>query len=182
MSGNNNNLITRDGRCDGMPSVAVYSKCQNYRYALTRTWNAEAKKILFVMLHSSTATENENDNTVSRCLNWVRDQEEQEYGSLRVCNLFAYRMLDNNQKPWNVESPVGPENDRIIAQSCDWADTIIAGWGNQGTYMGRSNQVSRLLTESGTDLFTLGCNQTGQPRHPLRAGNTPKQPCKSCRI
>ena len=60
-------MITRTHTKGDAPSTAVYSDCERYRYSLTRVWNDQAGKVLFVMLNPSTATEVQNDPTVERC-------------------------------------------------------------------------------------------------------------------
>ena len=60
-------MITRSHIKDDAPSVAVYSDCERYRYALTRVWDPLEPRLSFVMLNPSTATEVQNDPTVERC-------------------------------------------------------------------------------------------------------------------
>ena len=60
-------MITRSHVKGDAPSVAVYSPCERYRYTLTRTWDGSGRKVAFVMLNPSTATEVQNDPTVERC-------------------------------------------------------------------------------------------------------------------
>ena len=50
-------LIVRSHNADGRESEAVYSGCERYRYALTRVWEPEGKRLLFIMLPPSNATE-----------------------------------------------------------------------------------------------------------------------------
>ena len=57
-------MIERRAVKGDAPSVAVYSDCERYRYALTRISDAEGAKALFVMLNPSTATEIQNDPRV----------------------------------------------------------------------------------------------------------------------
>ncbi len=70
--------------------------------------------------------------------------------------------------------PVGPDNDRAILQSLDWAGgaghRIICAWGAHGAHLGRGAAVERLLRASGRALFHLGLTQAGAPRHPLYIG------------
>jgi len=54
-------MITRSHIKDDAPSVAVYSDCERYRYALTRVWEPQGRRLSFVMLNPSTATEVQND-------------------------------------------------------------------------------------------------------------------------
>ena len=60
-------MITRTHQKGDAASVALYSTCERYRYALTRIWDEAGGKVSFVMLNPSTATEVQNDPTVERC-------------------------------------------------------------------------------------------------------------------
>ena len=84
-------MITRQHLKGDAESVAVYSPCEAYRYALTRVWNPAGRKALFVMLNPSTATEVQNDPTVERC---ERRARALGCGAFRVVNIFAYRATD----------------------------------------------------------------------------------------
>ncbi len=50
-------MIERRFQKGDADSWAVYSDCEHYRYLLTRVWNPEGRRALFVMLNPSTATE-----------------------------------------------------------------------------------------------------------------------------
>ena len=80
-------MITRDFLKGDARSTAVYSDCERYRYLLTRVWNPDAPRALFVMLNPSTATEVQNDPTVERC---ERRARALGFGGFRVTHLFAW--------------------------------------------------------------------------------------------
>ena len=144
-------------------SVAIYSPCARYRYALTRVWDQRGGKIAFVMLNPSTATEVQNDPTVERC---ERRARALGYGAFRVTNIFAWRDTDPKAMR-TVADPVGPENDAAIAGAAHWADTVIAAWGAHGEHLDRGRAVESLLRATGQPLFHLGLTKAGHPRHPL---------------
>jgi hypothetical protein len=51
---------------DGTDSSAIYSDCMAYRYTLNRVWRSYSnKRLVFIMLNPSTATELKNDPTVN---------------------------------------------------------------------------------------------------------------------
>jgi hypothetical protein len=159
-------VIERTHRKGDAESVAVYSGCERYRYLLTRTWDPQGQKALFVMLNPSTATEVQNDPTVERC---ERRARRLGFGAFRVCNIFAWRETD----PMLMRAagdPVGPENDRAIRESCLWADAIVCAWGTHGAHLGRGNSVERLMRATGRPLHHLGLTKDGHPRHPLYLG------------
>ncbi|WP_439153767.1 DUF1643 domain-containing protein [Yoonia sp.] len=156
-------MITRTHIKDDAPSTAVYSDCACYRYALTRTWNAGGKRVLFVMLNPSKATEVQNDPTVERC---ERRARALGFGAFQVTNIFAWRETDPH-KMRKVADPVGPDNDAMIRAGAAWADQIIAAWGTHGAHLGRGPAVARLLHASQQPLMTLGLTKDGHPKHPL---------------
>ncbi|MCV2893577.1 DUF1643 domain-containing protein [Lentibacter sp. XHP0401] len=145
------------------PSTAVYSDCENYRYLLTRVWEPEGRKALFIMLNPSTATEVQNDPTVERC---ERRARALGFGGFRVTNIFAWRDTDPKNMRAAAE-PIGGENDKSIAESCAWADQIIAGWGAHGEHLQRGQAVEALLRATRLPVFHLGLTKAGHPKHPL---------------
>jgi len=145
------------------PSTAVYSDCENYRYLLTRVWEPEGRKALFIMLNPSTATEVQNDPTVERCERRARTLG---FGGFRVTNIFAWRDTDPKNMRAAAE-PIGGENDKSIAESCAWADQIIAGWGAHGEHLQRGLAVEALLRATRLPVFHLGLTKAGHPKHPL---------------
>ena len=156
-------MITRSHIKDDAPSVAVYSDCERYRYALTRVWEPQGRRLSFVMLNPSTATEVQNDPTVERC---ERRARALGFGGFRVTNIFAWRDTDP-QAMRRAADPIGPANDNSLLAAADWADQIIAAWGTHGAHLGRGAQVAELLRRTGRPLLTLGLTKDGHPRHPL---------------
>lgn len=156
-------MITRHNNTLLSNSTAIYSDCEKYRYSLTRVWGEGAKRVLFVMLNPSTATEMQNDPTVERC---ERRARALGFGAFRVTNIFAWRDTD----PRNMRAasdPTGPENDNAILDGVAWADTIVAAWGTHGAHLSRGQEVSQLLQRTGRELQCLGLTKDGHPKHPL---------------
>ena len=163
-------MITREFLKGDAASVAVYSDCERYRYLLTRIWDLAGKRVLFIMLNPSTATEQQNDPTVERC---ERRARALGFGGFRVCNIFAFRATDPKVMR-AVADPVGPENDDAIRGSLPWADHIICAWGAHGAHLDRGAQMERVLRESGRSLHNLGLTKAGAPKHPLYIGYSEK--------
>ena len=163
-------MITRSHTKGDAPSVAVYSDCERYRYLLTRVWDPARPRALFVMLNPSTATEVQNDPTVERCERRARTLD---FGAFRVTNIFAWRATDPKEMRAQPD-PVGPENDRAILESVDWAAgpgaRIVCAWGAHGAHLARGAAVERLLRNTGRELFHLGLTKAGDPKHPLYIG------------
>ncbi len=147
----------------GVYSEAVYSGCGLYRYSLTRTWDAAAPRLAFVMLNPSTASEVNDDPTVARCVTRARRGA---WGAIRVCNLFALRAT----RPAHLRShgaPEGPENDAALAEACRWANALVAAWGVHGAHLGSGPRMARRLRDRTRALLHLGLTRDGHPRHPL---------------
>jgi len=130
---------------------------------LTRTWDGAAKRVHFIMLNPSTATEVQNDPTVERC---ERRARALGFGAFRVTNIFAWRDTDPRAMR-RAADPVGPQNDAAILQSCGWADLNICAWGTHGEHKNRGHEVGRMLKAGAGDLFHLGLTKAGHPKHPL---------------
>ncbi|MEM1004988.1 MAG: DUF1643 domain-containing protein [Pseudomonadota bacterium] len=163
-------MITRTHTKGDAPSTAIYSDCERYRYSLTRMWDPQGRKALFVMLNPSTATEVQNDPTVERC---ERRARALGFGAFQVTNIFAWRDTDP-RKMRAAACPVGPENDRAILSGVDWADQVIAAWGTHGAHLERGPAVETLLRGTGQPLFHLGLTKDGHPKHPLYIAYTQK--------
>ncbi|MEM9318621.1 MAG: DUF1643 domain-containing protein [Pseudomonadota bacterium] len=159
-------MIERSFQKGDAASVAIYSACERYRYMLTRVWDLEGQKALFIMLNPSTATEAQNDPTVERC---ERRARALGFGAFRVLNIFAWR--DTDPKAMRAATdPVGPANDEAITDSLDWADQVICAWGTHGAHLDRGKAVEALLRTSNRPLYHLGLSKEGHPKHPLYIG------------
>lgn len=156
-------MIERHFQKDYATSSAIYSDCETYRYALTRVWDATAPKVLFIMLNPSKATERQNDPTIERC---ERRAHILGYGGFRAVNIFALRETDP-KKMRKHKAPAGPDNDQVVAQSCHWADDIIAAWGAHGDHLNRGFEMRDVLKSTGEAILCLGLTKAGHPRHPL---------------
>ena len=159
-------MITREHQKGDAASWAVYSDCEHYRYALTRVWDEAAKRITFVMLNPSTATEVQNDPTVERCERRARTLG---YGAFRVTNIFAWRATDPKDMRAAAD-PIGPANDAAITEAAQWAGAAICAWGTHGAHLDRGPEVAEILKQTGVSLYHLGLSQAGHPKHPLYIG------------
>jgi hypothetical protein len=159
-------MITKRFTKGDAESVAEYSGCEAYRYALTRVWDGAGGKVAFVMLNPSTATEVQNDPTVERC---ERRARALGFGAFRVVNIFAYRATDPRVMRAQGD-PVGPANDAAILAAAEWADRLVCAWGSHGGHLDRGAAVEAVLRRTGQPLYQLGLTKAGQPKHPLYIG------------
>ena len=143
-------------------SGAEFSDDRVYRYVLWRKWNKEKPKVVFIGLNPSTADEEINDPTITRCENFALKWK---FGGLFMLNIFAFRATDPRRMKAALD-PVGPGNDDWIIKVVEKAGPIVLAWGNNGDYMNRGKAVIELLHEF--DLYYLGdLTKGGHPRHPL---------------
>ena len=156
-------MIARSHTKEDAPSTAIYSDCETYRYSLTRIWQAQARRVMFVMLNPSTATEVQNDPTIERC---ERRARALGFGGFRVTNIFALRATDPRVMR-RAADPEGPHNRQAILDGADWADLVICGWGTHGAHRDQGPQIAALLRATGTPLHHLGLSKHGHPKHPL---------------
>ena len=156
-------MITRHHETETTRSWASYSDCDTYRYALARTWDPKGRRVMFVMLNPSKATELSNDPTVGRCEARARALG---FGAFQVTNLFALRETDPHLMRKHP-APVGPATDDSLLSGAAWADVTIAAWGVHGVHQNRHNAVQDLFAQAGVPLHCLGLTKDGHPRHPL---------------
>jgi len=142
-----------------MKTDAKLSDCRKYRFALWRTWDESKPYAMFVGLNPSTADETEDDNTITRCINFAKDWG---YGGLCMANLFAFRATEPAVMK-SATNPVGEENNQWLTNLAKEAGIVVAAWGNDGAYLGRSKEVVALIP----DLHHLKLNKSGEPAHPL---------------
>jgi hypothetical protein len=138
---------------------AVFSRCKRYRYELIIVWNALLPTATIIMMNPSTATETEDDNTSSTCINQCRHLG---YGSIIMVNVCAY-ISTNPKVLLSVDDPVGPENYAYLQLAIDSADTIICAWGNLNKKW--YSPVMAMLRGYSTMCFDI--TKKGMPHHPL---------------
>ena len=142
-----------------MKKSAHISKCTNYRYALWRQWDDSQPYVLFVGLNPSTADAVEDDPTLRRCMGFARDWG---YGGVCMANLFAYRATEPKVM-MAAKDAQGPENDKWLKELSAEAGLVVAAWGNDGSFLGRSEVVREMIPK----MHCLKLNKSGEPAHPL---------------
>jgi len=138
-----------------------------YRYALWRSWNVRplldpVRSILWICLNPSTATETIDDPTMRRCISFSQGWG---YDGMFVTNIFGLRSTDPKGLK-RIIDPNGPDNDRVIADLCEWCDRVVVAWGAHGIYQQRSRYVIERLIGPRT-FYCLGKTKGGHPKHPL---------------
>ncbi len=112
------------------------------------------------MLNPSKADEVRCDPTIRKCIGFAKSWG---YGGIEVCNLFAWRS-ENPSDIKRAPDPIGSQNDAAIDALFGMVSIVVAAWGNDGGFMGRS---SAIVARHAGDLHALKINKSGEPAHPL---------------
>jgi hypothetical protein len=147
----------------------ILSADRLYRYTLYRQWGQGTVYAMFIGLNPSTADENVDDPTIRKCIGFA-----QRWGFDALCmtNLFAFRATEP-RKMKGHSKPIGDENDRWLVAAAREASVIVAAWGVNGQFMGRDEEVLKLLD----DVQCLRTTKDGHPEHPLYVPyDTPLKP------
>lgn len=144
-----------------MTRKTILSPCRTWRYTLWREWDRSKGYALFLGLNPSLADELVNDRTINREIAFATGLG---YGALAKWNLFGVRTPYPKEMKAAAD-PIGPDNDRHLLRLARGAGIIVAGWGNDGSMLGRADQVLGLLARF--DVHALRVTKLGQPQHPL---------------
>lgn len=147
-----------------MRTEAYFSKDRRYRYWLLRVWNAKLPVVGIIGVNPSKANERDNDHTIRKDIGFA---SRLHFGGLLKINVGAYCATDARE--WRrVADPIGDENSvQHLLKYLEQFEvrTVIAAWGKNGNYfIGRCEAIVREIP----NLFCLGMNDDGSPRHPAR--------------
>lgn len=146
----------------------IFSECETYRYTLERTWGPKPTRYcMFLMLNPSTADEEKNDPTITRCIDYA---DRWGYDGLYVGNLYAIRATQPTHM-WYAqrggEDIIGPENNMWLRKMARRSEMIIAAWGTPAE-PDRVEEIKILLNlTKSTPLHYLKLCNNGMPSHPL---------------
>lgn len=136
-------------------SGAIISSDELYRYLLWRDWDPSLPVITWIMLNPSTANALEDDPTIRRVLAFSRAWG---FGSIEVVNLYAYRATSPRDLPrWGKD---GPSNSAYILAATPRGRTVVCAWGTHGGW-------KQPRTGGADDIYCMGVNKDGSPKHPL---------------
>lgn len=161
-------------------SRAVYSQCSTYRYLLERTWDRRLpRRLVFVGLNPSTATENVDDPTIRKLIGFA---DRWGLGGLTMLNYFAFRSTDPRGLPEDANEAAGPLNDEVldmVLKAVREDEHVLAfGWGVHVTTTVnapfRSVALRIKCQRIGVVPKCFGVTKNGQPKHPLYLANETK--------
>lgn len=143
-----------------MKKTAQISKCNKYRYYLTREWDENLPFVNFIGLNPSTADGYEDDATIRKCISYAKQWR---YGGIIMTNLFAFRTRHPHEMRLQKEIAIGDENNEYLIKGKRESKISVAAWGNHGFFNDRWKEVADLLP----DLYCLKMTKQNQPSHPL---------------
>jgi len=150
------NNKTKKMKYGGMKKDAKLSDDKLYRYQLSRIWDEDKPKVLFIMLNPSTADADVDDPTIRRVINFAKSWN---YGGVFVVNLYAFRSTDPKGLK-TTSDPIGPENRKHIQELVGSVDRVIYAWGNK-------EKEPQWLRELITTPYCIALSTKGIPKHPL---------------
>jgi hypothetical protein len=147
---------------------AVFSADGRYRHALIEPGRYQCG---WCMLNPSVAggvvgAETISDRTNDRVRNFSRSWG---YDGYVICNVYDLVSTDPDGL-WSDPAPVSPANDSYL-QGLATLPLVVVGWGKNATRE-RALHVERVLRAGGAELWCLGVNGDGSPKHPLYLAHT----------
>jgi hypothetical protein len=148
---------------------AQISECGQFRYWLSREWDAHRPHACVIMLNPSTADANVDDPTIRKLLGFG---ERLGWGGFIVVNLYSFRAT----KPAELKRAGYPgqtcgDDGHIVRAATlarDSGGPVICAWGANARGMQRPEIVRALLKDAGaTELRALRLLADGTPEHPL---------------
>jgi hypothetical protein len=153
-----------------LQSSAIFSPCCTWRYLLYREVQSAGPLFLFSGVNGSKAGEAEEDQTTMKWRGFVLRNGGRGYLAI---NPFAKTATDVRELA-TAADPIGPENDRYIAEALAKADILVPCWGNRSKVPDRlRHRFDWLLGQmraTGKPIKTFGLTNSGDPKHPLMLG------------
>ena len=159
----------REGTLNGFSTCAIFAENSKYRYSLSRDWEMGNKMIVWIMLNPSIGDEKVLEQTTAGCM---KRSQMWGFSGMIVVNLFAL-VATKPEILKKTPGAIGPLNDFMISTTVSnvtEGDRIVAAWGSHGKHLGRDQEVLNLL--EGRDLYCLGVNKDGTPKHPLHVSHS----------
>ena len=150
---------------------AVISPCGLFRYRLDRMVDMLGGPALaYFGVNGSTADGKTDDHTVRKWNGFTRIAGGSRY---IVGNAFGFRAKDVRALAAAAD-PVGPDNDRYLAEIVAEADILVPCWGNRGKVpprlRPRFDALAELIFAARKPVRVFGFTNGGDPLHPLTLG------------
>jgi len=138
-----------------MKNQALFSKHKDYRYMLSRVWDDKKPTLGIIGLSPSYGDASVTDKETQK---QVAIANALGYGSIYVLNLFAF-IESQDQTIFDIEDPIGPNNDRYLERYLARCDKVLCVWGNDGQHLDRSQALKNRYD----NLYYIKRNKTGEP-------------------
>lgn len=151
---------------------AEISQCGQYRYFLSRWWNARmsGRCVTFIGVNPSTADANEDDHTIRKMVGFAARWG---FDGVVVGNLFAHRSTDVRELA-AAQNPTGPDNDGWLMDAMNLANLVIPCWGSSDKLpkqlRDRIYEVKSIIGDTKSPVKCFGYTASGDPMHPLMLG------------
>jgi hypothetical protein len=146
---------------------AIFSPCERYRLRLRR-WQGDtfpALHMLWIGMNPSTADASVNDPTIAR--EWEFTVREGYSGLVKV-NVADYRATEPKMLLQPGLVPNSPENLPLIVEAAKSASMVVLCHGKLNRALTAAGAATAAALEAaGIQLYCLGTNADGSPRHPL---------------
>jgi len=136
---------------------ALFSSDRVHRIWLSRIWDKEKPRVMFIGLNPSTANETSNDPTIRRVQSMAKSWG---YGGVYMMNLFTF--ISTDPKKLNIKQGNVNNADGWLMDTAKKCDKVIFAWGNFNVF-GRDEEVKKLFPNA----CALFINKNGSPKHPL---------------
>lgn len=155
---------------------AVFSEDKTLRFELRRKCGLAGGKVTWVMFNPSTADEEVNDPTIRRVIDF---SQRWGFGDLIVVNLLPIRTPDPKEAwAWYKQATAYGQpswssgywtNEKYIAEAARESEKVICAFGSLAGHLGYDFRDNWGGPE---ELYCLGVNADGLPKHPLYVGKT----------
>jgi hypothetical protein len=152
----------------GMRGGARFSECGRYRVLLWREWGANeaGAQALWIGMNPSTANAESNDPTIAKEVKFTIDLLGMR--QYRKVNVMDYRTTDPKALLRPDVAPRSPWNLPTIREEAASAGIILLAFGNLPRQLVHfAAEAVTALRRDRRELWCLGCNQNGSPKHPL---------------
>jgi len=122
--------------------LAEFSDNKDLRYSLTKVWNSDKRRALFILLNPSKADVLRMDNTFCNIVNQCIDLD---FGSVTLVNLFPLMATEQSELVGRLELGKD-ENLKVIGREINNIDDIFIAWGTENKkYHQRKSDVESIL-------------------------------------
>lgn len=150
--------------------TAIFDAERKHRYRLEREVQEQGIVASIIMVNGSDANEADNDHTTTKLIGFGKALGWRRY---IVGNLFA-RIGKDIKVLREPGDPIGPHNDRHLAEIIAEGDVLVCGWGALAklpeVHRKRWIAIVRMADGLKKPMFCLGVNDDGHPKHPLMIG------------